>query len=230
MPSSLYHADPYCAEVTSVVESIFDEDERWYLALKDNLFYPQGGGQKGDIGTVETALGPVAVTDTVKDQYASSPRSLLVLAGPCPGLEPGAAVTAKLDWPFRYRQMRLHSTVHLHHCLIEQVGGIRLPHPKTSDIGDGEAYNRYEGIALDEGLVERATEALRAAIAAGAAVATRDDDSNAGFRWWDCLGFSIPCGGTHLRDIAEIGAVEVSFSQKKGKPKITFRLSDGPAA
>ena len=68
MPKALYHVDPYLTEVSTHVASIFEEDGRWNLALDDNLFYPQGGGQKGDIGTIEANDGSVAVIDSVKDQ------------------------------------------------------------------------------------------------------------------------------------------------------------------
>lgn len=224
MSTPLYHLDSYRTDTPATVVSLFEEEGLWHLALSENLFYPQGGGQKGDIGTIESASGTLIVKDTIKDQYSSEPRSLLVLAEPPPALDTGMQVIAHLDWLYRYRQMRLHSAVHLHHCMIERVAEKKVQHPKTSDIADGEAYNRYEGVSFDEGLIQKATEEFRSVVAAGAPVTTRDDESREGFRWWDCLGFSIPCGGTHLRDISEIGNVDVSFGQKKGKPKVTIRL------
>lgn len=224
MPTFLYHTDPYRTEVLTRVKSIFEEDGQLQVALDENLFYPQGGGQKGDIGMIETDAGTVVVKDTIKDQYSSSGSALLILAEPLSGLDTGVQVTARLDWAYRYRQMRLHSAVHLHHCMIERIAGSKVQHPKTSDIADGEAYNRYEGITLDQSVVSRATEEFRSVIAVGAPVTTREDETRESFRWWDCLGYSIPCGGTHLRDVSEIGNVDVSFSQKKGKPKVTIRL------
>ena len=148
----------------------------------------------------------------------------MILGEPFPGLDVGTQVKARLDWAFRYRQMRLHSAVHLHHCMLERVSGGPVQHPKASDIADGEAFNRYEGITLDQSLIDLATEAFRSVVGAGAEVTTRDDETREGFRWWDCLGYSIPCGGTHLRNISEIGNVDILYSQKKGKPKVTIRL------
>jgi Ser-tRNA(Ala) deacylase AlaX len=224
MPTNLYHIDPYRTEVSTRISAVFEEDGRWHLALEDNLFYPQGGGQKGDIGTIETGAGTLAVTDTIKDRNSSDMRPLLILKAPVPELAAGMPVKARIDWNFRLRQMRLHSAVHLHHCMMERVSGNPIQYPKTSDIGDGEAYNRYEGISFDEAMINNATAKFHSAVTAKAPVVTRDDEARAGYRWWDCLGFSVPCGGTHLHDISEIGNTEITFSQKKGKPKITIRL------
>lgn len=226
MTKFLFHDDPYCAEIKTQIAAIFEEEDGgWRVALEDSLFFPRGGGQKGDIGTIDVEGKEYAVAGTVKDEYDSDGRPLLVLNEEPEDLAKGKAITVRLDWPYRFRQMRLHSAVHLHHCMLEKISGTSLPHPKSSEILDGEAYNRYETKEITEELVNQATEAFVNAVASGAPIVTRDDEERDGFRWWVCLGYEIPCGGTHLHDIKEIGAVEIAYSKRKGKPKVTIRLS-----
>jgi Ser-tRNA(Ala) deacylase AlaX len=225
VPTFLFHIDPYRTEVNTEIEAAFDEGGRSFVALKDCLFYPQGGGQKGDRGFIQVNDMRIAVCDTVKDVLSSNERPILVAAAMVDKLQLGQAATATLDWSHRYMQMRLHSTVHLHHCMMEKLIGRSLPHPATSDLlDDGTAYNRYDTREVTEELVMRANAELANVIASGAAVTTSDDPEKPAFRWWHCLDYSIPCGGTHVRDIAEIGMLDVSYSQRKGRPKISFRL------
>ena len=66
-----------------------------------------------------------------------------------------------LDWDHRYKQMRLHGTVHLHHCMMEKLLGHALPNPATSDLqDDATAYNRYEIREVTGDLVNRANAEL----------------------------------------------------------------------
>jgi len=142
-----------------------------------------------------------------------------------PGDLRGLPAVLNLDWDYRHRQMRLHSAVHLHHCMLEKVLGAPLAPPKTSNIEDGFAFNRYDNGRITPEAVDQANALLRDRIAAGAAVSCRDDATRAGMRWWSCAGYDIPCGGVHIRDIAEIGPLDIAFSTKKKQQTITFTLA-----
>jgi len=227
MSTLLFHQQPYLKEVATQLTACFDDEGKMLAVLNDALFYPQGGGQKGDRGKLYSNGSELRVLDTIKDPLSNDGRPLLVLEAANPEFEPGKQVRAVLDWQHRYLQMRLHSVVHLHHSLMEQALGHRIPNPATSELLDNaSAYNRYESGNVTPELVAKAAGELARVIAIGAPISTRDDPERAGFRWWDCLGFSIPCGGTHLHDIKEIGRVSVEFSQRKGKPKVSFTLID----
>ena len=226
MSKFLYHRDPYLAEVETVVSDCFEEDGNRCLAVADCIFHPRGGGQKGDIGTVEVDGQAILVIDTVRDRYSDDGRSLLILRHEGSALDSGKRIQTRIDWNYRYRQMRLHGAVHLHHCMLEKVGGRALPHPVSSEIQDGVAANIYDTAEVTEELTRQATKEFINMVEAGAAVVTRDDAARDGFRWWECLGYAIPCGGTHLKDVAEIGAVAVTYSRRKGKPRVTIRLHE----
>ena len=162
------------------------------------------------------------MVNSVKDQY-SDDGVLLVIDGDANESLTGKNVLCTLDWDFRLKQMRLHGAAHLHHCMLERVAGASIKPPITSDIQDGFAFNRYDKKSeVTEELSDRATEAFHDAIAKGATVETYPEPDKPGFRWWSCLEFKIPCGGTHVADISEIGQVEVKFSKKRGKPTINI--------
>jgi len=82
------------------------------IRLDRTVFYPTGGGQPGDTGTLRLASGAtLAIGDTVKGEPPDE-----VIHVPAPGAalpEPGAAVTAEIDWERRHRLMRMHTCLHL---------------------------------------------------------------------------------------------------------------------
>jgi alanyl-tRNA synthetase/misacylated tRNA(Ala) deacylase len=109
--------------------------------------------------------------------------------------------------------------------MLEKAAGKQLPPPKTSDIQDGFAFNRYECKEITPELVDSANSLFTNAVSTGAAVKTYADASKKGFRWWESLGFKIPCGGTHVADLGEIGDVTIAYSKKSGKQTVTITLN-----
>ncbi|MEI7621273.1 MAG: hypothetical protein WCJ51_01940 [Candidatus Moraniibacteriota bacterium] len=218
-----FYEDQYASEIKTTVMDIFTENDQNCVQVADNIFYPRGGGQKGDKGMLTINKIAYNVVDTVKDPYNEN-GILLITTEKIPESEKGQAVLCKLNWEFRNKQMRLHTAVHLHHCLLEKTAGKKLPVPKVSDIQDGFAFNRYESAEIAQELVEKTNQIFRDAIALGAEVKTYPDAEKEGFRWWKCLGFEIPCGGTHIKNIVEIGEVDIEYKQKKGMPTINIKL------
>jgi len=144
----------------------------------------------------------------LKDPY-NEDGIIMIISEKVPEDVNGQDVVCKLDWEFRNRQMKLHTSAHLHHCLLEKTAGKSLPFPKVSDIQDGFAFNRYESDEITSELVEKTNEAFRKTISLGAEVKTYPDLIKKRFRWWECLGYKIPCGGVHIKNISEIGLVEI---------------------
>jgi Ser-tRNA(Ala) deacylase AlaX len=97
----------------------------------------------------------------------------------------------------------------------------------TSEIQeDGTAYNRYDGDEITEELAIAAVSKMLEFIKEGSLISTRDDPEKAGYRYWESRGYIVPCGGTHLKDLKEIGSISAEFSRKKGRSKITFQLKE----
>jgi misacylated tRNA(Ala) deacylase len=228
----LFHDDSYCREAIAEVRALTDAG----IILDRTIFYPRGGGQDGDRGTITTAGGAVlAVTDTT---YTPEDRTIVVhhVADPG-GLKVGDKVTLAIDWPLRHRRMRAHTALHL----LSAV----LPFPVTGgQIGDGEGRLDFlltEPVAEKEILSER----LQALVDADLPVGTRrisEADLEAQPELVKTMSVKPPmgrgtvrlihvesadlqpCGGTHVARTGEIGRLAIVAVENKGKQNKRFRL------
>jgi misacylated tRNA(Ala) deacylase len=203
------------------------------IRLDRTVFYPTGGGQPGDTGTLQLASGAaIRVVDTVKGE---APDEVIHVAAPGALLpEPGTELVAELDWERRHRLMRMHTCLHL---LCAVVPGA-VTGGQVSD-GRGRLDFDVPGSSLDKDAIAAGLNAL---IAAGHPAVPRwitDEElaarpelvrtmsvkppSGAGrVRLLEIAGpnGSIdlqPCGGTHIRNTAEIGPVTIGKIENKGR-------------
>jgi misacylated tRNA(Ala) deacylase len=201
--------------------------------LDRTVFYPTGGGQPGDSGLLRLASGDtIAIVDTVKGQ---EPDGVVHIPAPGTPLPPaGAEVTAEIDWTRRHRLMRMHSCLHL---LCAVVPGA-VTGGQVSD-GRGRLDFDVPGASLDK---EAIAARLNQLIAAGHEVMPRwitDDEliarpelvrtmsvkppvSAGRVRLMEIVGADAiidlqPCGGTHIRNTAEIGPVVIGKIENKGR-------------
>ena len=233
MSELLFRDDAYLKSCEAVVTGV---DERG-IRLDRTVFYPMGGGQPGDTGVLRRADGTtVAIADARKGDGLDD-----VLHVPAPGSAApavGERVTAEIDWDRRYRLMRMHTCLHLL-CAV-------IPGAVTGgQISDGKGRLDFDvpGEALDKDAI---TTKLNALIAADHAVSPRwitDEELAAkpdlvrtmsvkpptGYgrvRLLDIAGVDLqPCGGTHIRHTAEIGRVEVTKIENKGKQNRRVNLA-----
>jgi misacylated tRNA(Ala) deacylase len=222
---ALFRDDAY---LRTAVARVLAVSERG-IELDRTIFYPQGGGQAGDRGTLLRQNGErVAVLDTRKGE---APECILHLAEPqAPRLEPGESVALEIDWPRRHRLMRLHTALHLLSCVVPApvTGGNIVAEKARLDFD-------IELSLLDAGHIERATNALIAAGAATETVWISDAElaaqpelvktmsvqppRGAGrVRLLRIPGIDLqPCGGTHVADIAEIEGIRVLKIRSEGR-------------
>ena len=103
MTERIYYQDMTCREFQATVLSCRPRKKKGYEVILDRTaFYPEGGGQPGDRGT----LGGVAVTDTRE----RGEEVIHLTDGP---LEEGSAVTGVLDWAYRFSLTQNHSGEHI---------------------------------------------------------------------------------------------------------------------
>lgn len=102
MSEKLYYNDPFLKEFTATVLSCEQEKAGWSVVLDRTAFYPEGGGQPADHGT----LGDAAVTD-VREKGGE----IVHLCDKA--LEVGSTVTGILDWERRFDHMQQHSGEHI---------------------------------------------------------------------------------------------------------------------
>ena len=225
MTELLFRDDAYARGCAA---RVIATDERG-IRLDRTVFYPTGGGQPGDTGSLRLASGEtIAIVNAVKGDAADE-----VIHVPAPGPplpSPGTEVTAEIDWERRYRLMRMHSCLHL---LCAVVPGA-VTGGQVSD-GRGRLDFDVPGASLDK---EAIAAQLNALIAAGhevtprwitdAELETRPElvrtmsvkpPVGAGrVRLMEVAGIDLqPCGGTHIRNTAEIGPVVIGKIENKGR-------------
>lgn len=214
------------AQLRDCAATLLRVDERGLL-LDRTVFYPQGGGQAGDAGTLTLADGrEIRIVDTRKGEDGE----ILHLAAPeqsIEGLVVGSPVTARIDWERRHAHMRFHTATHLLCALV--------PHP-VDGCSITAGYARLD-FHMTDALDKDALTAGIARLVAGAHpvghswISDEELDANPGLvrsmsvqpprgsgrvRLLKIEGVDLqPCGGTHVANTAEIGAVVVTKIEKK---------------
>jgi misacylated tRNA(Ala) deacylase len=237
MTHDLFREDGYLRECSARITAITDAG----IVLDRTVFYPLGGGQAGDSGHLLLADGTaIAMADTRKGKDAEGQATADIVHVPAPGqdaqlaaLATGAPVTARIDWERRHRLMRLHSTTHLLCHLVPQlVNGCSIT----------PEYARLDFSMTDPLDKEVLTAGIAALVAAGhpltvASISDEELDANPalvksmsvqpprgsgrirtiriGGEGGAPLIDLQPCGGTHVANTAEIGAIVVTKIEKK---------------
>jgi len=224
MTSELFREDSYLRECDATVVSL---DERG-ICLDRTIFYPRGGGQPGDSGTIVGSDGvETPITDTIKDRETGDHLHLPVEGAPLPVA--GDKVTLRIEWERRYRLMRMHSCMHLLCAVIPAGvtgGSVRedsarldfdLPDPPDKQeieealkrlIAENHPM-RLEWISDEE--LEQQPELVRT-------MSVKPPTGVGKVRLVRFEGVDLqPCGGTHVAATGEIGQVRVKKIEKKGK-------------
>ena len=102
MTQKLYETDAYVQEFAAAVLSCTPAKGGYAVVLDRTAFFPEGGGQPCDLGT----LGTAKVTDVHTD------GATITHTTDAP-LEPGTAVTGRIDWPRRLDAMQQHTGEHI---------------------------------------------------------------------------------------------------------------------
>jgi misacylated tRNA(Ala) deacylase len=234
MTNDLFRSDAYLRECDALIVRV-DEGG---IVLDRTVFYPMGGGQAGDSGRLLLAGGgELAIADTRKAKDAEGKPTDEILHLPAPeqasllaSLRPGDRVTAHIDWERRHKLMRFHTATHLLCNLVPQpVNGCSIT----------PEYARLDFHMTDPLDKEALTAGLARLVAAGhpltvGAISDAELDANPALvksmsvqpprgtgtvrtiRIGDAQAIDFqPCGGTHVANTREIGAVVVTKIEKK---------------
>src|SRR5690349_20332732 len=107
MTELLYQTDSYLKEFDAIITSVLMTERA--VVLDRSAFYPGGGGQPCDFGTLNID-GVIYPVETVKKQ---GDDVLHFLAGDLPLPSEGSSVHGTLDWVRRYSLMRTHTAMHI---------------------------------------------------------------------------------------------------------------------
>jgi len=243
----LYMNDQYAYDATATVLDVQqDEQGRTFLILDCTVFYPQGGGQAWDTGRITTpqavfTVQEVRFFDGYVHHYGTFTEG---------EIKTGETVSLHVDEARRKLNSRLHSAGHL---LDEAVRNLGLNWEPTKGIHyPGQAAVEYRGeltASADEiknkieaeinrlvmlGFKTRAEMASAANIAEKSWFVPNNMPADKPMRVVTILGDKgVPCGGTHVADISEIGPITVRYVKaKKGDIKVAyeFTVSTPPVA
>lgn len=221
---AIFRDQPYQTQFEARV--IAAEDD--FIVLDRTLFYPQGGGQPGDRGTLVTAAGAtLEVTDTRKGEHdviehRTAADSTLPAAG--------SSVIGEIDWAVRHARMRMHTCLHLLSAVIPApvTGGSLSETRGRLDFDLAESTLEREAVTAElNHLIEQDLPVTSEWITEDELAARPDLVKTMSVRPPSGTGTVRivrigdvdlqACGGTHVARTAEIGGVDVTKIEKKSR-------------
>ena len=213
MTEKLYYLDAYATKFTAKVLECTAEKKNFKVVLDRTLFYPEGGGQPADMGT----LGGVKVLDVhEKDDIITHTTDK--------PLEVGAEVEGEIDWERRFDLMQNHSGEHI-------LSGVICAKYGCDNVG---FHMGKEMITIDLNtkipeedlpwLEEKANEAIWNNVPVGIRYPSKEELDALDYRSkkelegqvrivnvgeYDCCA----CCGTHVKLAGEIGLIKIISSQ-----------------
>jgi misacylated tRNA(Ala) deacylase len=239
MPSTpLFRDDFYLATAEGIVTAVRDSGA---IELDQTCFYATSGGQPGDTGFLERADGSrIELGSTVNGEDKSVILHVPLEGQPVPTA--GEKLTLHVDWPRRYKLMRMHTACHILSVVCQ--------FPITgAAVGEDESrvdFDMSETIDKDEVTV-RMMEIVNAnhpvylqwitdaELEANPGIVKSKNvrpPKGLGRVSLVCIGEnalidSQPCGGTHVSETQEVGDVHIAKIEKKGKENRRFRIKFG---
>lgn len=221
--SQRYYSDPWLQELTTSIVSQHIKDDRNLVVLAETIFYPTGGGQPHDLGSINGI--------SVIDVFEENGVIFHVLKAPLQGDE----ALCVLDWHRRLDHMQQHSGQHLLSAVFQDEYGYRtesfhlgadycsidISTPILSTEEQMAAEDRANAVVFSNLPLrtytlrsdERATVPLR-----------KVPDLAGDLRIVEIAGFDYsPCSGTHVQSTSQIGLLKIIKSEKnKGMTRVYF--------
>ncbi len=245
MTDSISYRDAYARSCEATVESVDASGDDVLVSLDRTVFYPGGGGQPADSGTL-LALDPVwggqrwqvASARRVGDSIAHA------LAGVTPddAPEPGVRVRVDIDWERRHLLMRTHTALHTLCGVVWRDYGAQVT-GGNMEPGAGRMDFEFERMSAElVGEIEAKVNAeLSAAREVRVRVLPRDEafaipdlirtkvnllpPGIAEVRTVEIVGLDLQAdGGTHVANTREVGRIRVTGYESKGRINKRIRL------
>lgn len=225
MVELLYRDDPYLKACEATVVAARDGA----VVLDRTVFYAMGGGQPGDSGSLTLEDGrSLRVVDTRRDSASDEVLHLLAPEQALPAT--GARLRAEIDWTRRHRHMRLHTALHLLCAVVRApVTGGRIAEDKAHLDFDIEMEKLVKA-EIESGVnaLVDAGHRTRTLWVSDAELDARPDlvktmsvappRGEGRVRLLEIPGVDLQaCGGTHVADTREIGALVVARIRSEGR-------------
>lgn len=236
---AVFREDAYRAEDDARVVAV---NERGGIILNRTIFYATSGGQPGDTGKFVRPDGSdIAVAATITGETKEEIIHVPAAGANLP--EIGETLKLSIDWPRRYKLMKMHTACHLLSVIYPfPITGASVSEEDSRvdfDFPEGE-YSKEEASARLMEMVEAnypvftrwITEEELAANPRLVKSKNVRPPSGTGRIRLVCIGDnaaidSQPCGGTHVAATGEIGQIHIGKIEKKGRENRRFRIRFG---
>ncbi len=227
----IFRSDSYLSSVEATVVAVLKEG----LILDKTVFYPEGGGQPGDIGKIANNIFEANVTNTIK----STDGILHLIDNKLGPISEGDNVTIDIDWERRYALMRMHTALHILCSVVDGAvtgGSVGIQKSRLDFDIPGERPDK-------ESLTQELMEIVdRNYPVTSSWISDQELQQNPNLirtmsvkpptgtgqvrmiRIGDDIDFQ-PCGGTHVKSTGEIGRIKISKIENKGKQNRRINLT-----
>jgi misacylated tRNA(Ala) deacylase len=228
MTELLYHTDSYLHTFEAHVTAI--DTEARGVVLDRTAFFPGGGGQPHDTGTLSAASAVFPVT---RSRWVDGRLLHLLEGDTLPAV--GQPVVGRLDWDNRYALMRTHTAMHILCGVIWRDYGASVTGGNMEPLA-GRMDFEFETMRAE--LVGEIVERINAEVANAREVRVAILSREEAFRIPDLIrtkvnllpegitevrvveivGLDLQAdGGTHVRNTLEVGRLHIADYKSKGK-------------
>ena len=235
MTKLLFLDDSYLKEAPATVVSVKDGK---YVILDQTIFYPKGGGQPHDTGKI------MKEGETYNVVYVGKFSGEISHEVDREGLQPGDQVRCILNWERRYKLMRSHTAAHVLAALLNNGTGALITGNQLEEdhVRFDFSLEKFDRAVLESYLAKAnelfgtdigvkwyelpREEAMKIPAVVKMAEAAPPDLPI--LRIVEIVGVDRQAdGGTHVKNLLEVGKVELMRTENKGKSnrRIYFRLT-----
>ena len=227
----IFRSDPYLSASEAMVVAVLEEG----LILDKTVFYPEGGGQPGDIGRIANNIFEADVKNTIK-----STNGILHLTDNKLGaISEGDNVKIDIDWERRYSLMRMHTALHILCSIVDGAvtGGSvgsqksRLDFDIPGERPDKESLTQELMEIVDRNypvtsswISDQELQQNPNLIRTMSVKPPTGTGQVRMIRIGDNIDFQ-PCGGTHVKSTGEVGKIKINKIENKGKQNRRINLT-----
>jgi misacylated tRNA(Ala) deacylase len=229
MTDLLYQTDSYLKQFDATIIGL-DEDNHG-VVLNQTAFYPGGGGQPADSGTLDTGDAICHVKRARK--IGGKVVHLLHNDAPLPAV--GTTIHAEIDWAHRYQLMRTHTALHILCGVVWRDYGASVT---GGDMSPLKGRLDFEFETMRKALVDTIEHAVNQEVANARPVSVDILPREEAFQIPDLIRTKINLlpegiqqvrvveiegldlqadGGTHVRNTSEVGKIRITDYKSKGK-------------
>lgn len=208
----IFWENTYQKDLTTKVKSVHDNR----ILLEETIAFSFSGGQESDKATIN---GFPVISSEIQGNL------IYYTLEEGHSLHPGDVIKMEIDWPRRFRLMRLHFAAELVLELVtdklklEKIGA----HIAESKARIDFLYDNNISLIFDE-ILSKYNEIIRRDLP----IITGYSNIEEQRRYWEIEGFAkVPCGGTHVKSTGEVGFVHLKRKNTGGgKERIEITLVD----